>query len=205
LLLNNLGKDADRADALASQALSAHPDNAEAHYAKAWSLNVKRQYDAAIAEAEAAIADDRNLAAAHAYAGFWNIYLGHAAEGFTGVETALRLSPRDPLRYSWEYLICHLHTHLAQWDQTIEWCRKSIATHPFSYACIDLAAAYAWTGRDADAREAVAELLKLKPGFTVQQFANLKWTDNPTFQREYQRIVGGLRKAGLPEGEKPTN
>ena len=67
-------------------------------------------------------------------------------------------------------------------------------------AYIDLAAAYAWTGRDAEARAAVTELLKLKPGYTVQQWATIKWSDNATFQREYQRIVEGLRKAGLPEG-----
>jgi hypothetical protein len=43
------------------------------------------------------------------------------------------------------------------------------------------------------------------PGFTVQQWANMKWSDNPQFQREYARIVEGLRKAGLPEGEKKTD
>jgi adenylate cyclase len=43
------------------------------------------------------------------------------------------------------------------------------------------------------------------PGFTVKQWANIKWSDDPQFQREYARIVEGLRKAGLPEGEKNTN
>ena len=199
LLSANPAEDTEHADALASQALSAEPDNSMAHFAKARSLGAKKQYDAVIAEAEAAIADDRNLAYAHDYAGLVEVFLGRAAEGFAGVETALRLSPRDPAQFLWEYHVCHLHAHLAQWDQAIEWCRKSIATHPFFQAYIDLSAAYAWTGRDADARAAVADLLKLKPGYTVQQWATIKWTDNATFQREYQRIVEGLRKAGLPE------
>ena len=129
------------------------------------------------------------------------VYLGRAAEGFSGVETALRLNPRDPGRGFWEYQICHLHTHLMQWDQAIEWCRRSVATRPRWFAYLEIAADYAWTGRDADARAAVAELLKLKPGLTVQQAANAgkKMSDNPTFQREADRIYDGLRKAGLPE------
>jgi len=201
----NPAEDADRAGALASEALSAHPDSAEAHLARAVNSFVKRQWDTAIDEAEAAIADDRNLAHAYASAGFYKLFSGRAAEGFAGVETALRLSPRDPLRYSWEYDICHMHTHLAQWDEAIEWCRKSVATHPIFWAYVDLAAAYAWTGRDMDARAAVEELQKVKPGYTVQQFATIKWTDNPTFNAQYARIAEGLRKAGLPEGEKPAD
>ena len=34
--------------------------------------------------------------AAYAQAGFIKVFLGRADEGFAGVETALRLSPRDP-------------------------------------------------------------------------------------------------------------
>jgi adenylate cyclase len=203
LSIGNPGEDADRAEAVASQALLAHPDYAEAHLAKGCVLELKKQYDAAIAEYQATIAGDRNFAAAYASATFLNIYKGHAAEAFSGLETALRLSPRDPFRYWWEYQICHLHTHLTQWDQAIEWCRKSVATQPMWLAYVDLAADYAWTGRDADARAAVAELLKLSPGYTVQKFANVKLTDNPTFNQEFQRIVDGLRKAGLTEGERP--
>ena len=42
---------------------------------------------------------------------------------------------------------------------------------------------------------------KLYPDFTVQTWAGIPWGDNPTFNAQYQRIVEGLRKAGLPEGE----
>ena len=51
-------------------------------------------------------------------------------------------------------------------------------------------------------RATVAELLKLKPGYTVEQWLKYakKFTDNPTYQRELQPIIDGLRKAGLPEG-----
>lgn len=69
----------------------------------------------------------------------------------------------------------------------------------------DLAAANSWLGRDAEAKAAVASLLKLKPGFSVQQLTSLKLSDDLQFLREVQPIVEGLRKARLPEGEAPPN
>lgn len=96
---------------------------------------------------------------------------------------------------------------MAQWEQAIEWCRKSIASLPKYFAYSVPAAAYAEAGRETDARAAVAELLQLKPGYTVQQFADRynSMSDNPTYLRELQRIAEGLRKAGLREGDKKTD
>ncbi|MFZ2105914.1 MAG: guanylate cyclase, partial [Roseiarcus sp.] len=202
-------EDANRADTSASKALSVHPENAAAHLAKAFAIfagiwvgtnaNTIGQWDIVVAETDAAIADDRNLAEAYASAGLWKLFVGRAAEGFIGIETALRLSPHDPTRFSWEFEICALHAYLAQWDQAIEWCRKSLATQPYILSFLTISAAYAWAGRDADAHAAVSELLKLKPGFTVQTWAKVKRSDNPTYLLGLQRIVEGLRKAGLPE------
>jgi adenylate cyclase len=43
------------------------------------------------------------------------------------------------------------------------------------------------------------------PGFTVQDWASIKWSDDPHFKRENARMVEGLRKAGLPEGEAKSD
>jgi adenylate cyclase len=194
--------DIARAEKLADSALALQPDDAWAHMAKAEVLVNKRQWRAAISQAEAALADNPNDPKAHANLSFWNMFLGHSEDGFAGVETALRLSPRDPNVTWWQFYMCHLHTHLAQWEQAIEWCGKSIASGNASmYPFVDLAAANAWAGRDKEAKEAVAELRKLYPDFTVQTWAGIHWSDDPTFNTQYQRIVEGLRKAGLPEGE----
>ncbi|HEV7479653.1 MAG TPA: guanylate cyclase, partial [Roseiarcus sp.] len=194
--------DLARADKLADSALALQPDDAWAHMAKAEVFFDKRQWRAAISQAEAALVDNPNNPNAHANLSFWNMFLGHSEDGFAGVETALRLSPRDPSMTWWQFYMCHLHTHLAQWEQAIEWCGKSIASGNASmYPFVDLAAANAWAGRDKEAKEAVAELRKLYPDFTVQTWAGIPWGDDPTFKSQYQRIVEGLRKAGLPEGE----
>ena len=54
---------------------------------------------------------------------------------------------------------------------------------------------------------AVAELLKLKPGFTLQSFVAFgrELSDDPTYLREHSGIAEGMRKAGVPEGEQKMN
>ena len=99
--------------------------------------------------------------------------------------------------------MCHLHTHLAQWEQAIEWCGKSIAGgiqsfFPFAL----LAAANAWAGHDKEAKDAAAHLQKVYPGFTVQTWVGMHWSDDPTFNSRHERMVEGRRKAGIPEGDK---
>ena len=205
--------DLERAESLAKRAVEIQPQNGLAHLARAYSLQARvfagksGEWETLIAEAEAAISDDRNLADAYANLGFNKVFLGRAAEGFSGVETALRLSPRDPQLGNWEFYVCHLHSHLAQWEEAIEWCRKSIVTQPTDsiWSYLDIASAYAWTGRDAEAKLAVAEVLKTNPDFTVQTFNAIKWTENPTFKREYARLSDGLLKAGLPGGKSTSN
>ena len=95
---------------------------------------------------------------------------------------------------------------LAHWEQAIPWCSKAVTGLPevfFPY--VDLAAANAWAGHDKEAKDAAAQLQKVHPGFTVQTWAGMHWSDDPTFNTQYQRITEGLRKAGVPEGEKKTD
>jgi hypothetical protein len=61
--------------------------------------------------------------------------------------------------------------------------------------------AFLGSRRKAEAAAAVAELLNVRPGFTVEQLAQdgSAYSDNPTFRKEFERIVEGARKAALPE------
>jgi class 3 adenylate cyclase/TolB-like protein len=210
--------DAERAERLADEALSAEPGNAIAHFVKALvyqTLIVTKlrtppgpEWEAGIAEADAATNLDRNFAGAHAISGYWRLFLGRAAEGFVGIETAMKLSPRDPVRPVWESWICHLHSHLAQWEQAIEHCRLAAQGAPyFWFTFADLVAANAWLGRDEEAKTDLADLLRLKPDLTAQSYlaTAATYSDNAVFTQQIARMVEGMRKAGLPEGEAKTN
>ena len=203
---NDPKSDIARAEDWAERAVVADPSNSAAHMAKALVLFAKRQWSQAIAEADAAIADDPNNAEAHAARSFWKLFLGRAEEGFSGLETAFRLSPRDPRVPLWQANVCYLHDYLAQWEQAIEWCEKAVASAPENlYAWVHLAAANAWAGHEKQAREALVQLQKVYPSYTVQTYAGTHYSDDPTFNAQRARIIEGLRKAGLPEGEKKTN
>jgi adenylate cyclase len=145
---------------------------------------------------------DPNNAGAYAFAGFHKLFLGRAEDGFAGVETALRLSPRDPNVPWWQFFMCLLHMHLAHWEQAIEWCSKSAAGLPeVFYPLVGLTAANAWAGHDREAKHPAAQLQKVYPGFTVQTWLGLHPSGDPTFMARFQRITEGLRKGGVPEGE----
>jgi hypothetical protein len=104
-------------------------------------------------------------------------------------------------------MLCSLHANLAHWPEAIEWCDKAVAGGDRFWVTIAvLAAANAWASRDKEAKEAIALLHKVDPNVTVQTFqAFADANDNSTFKAEMARIIEGLRKAGLPEGEKKTN
>ncbi|TYO67829.1 tetratricopeptide repeat protein [Bradyrhizobium hipponense] len=188
-----------RADEAVGRVLRSWPDDALAHDTKGHILRARKQFEQSIAEYETAINLDRNLANAYGASGLTKLFAGRAEQLFTPVETAIRLSPRDPLLSVWLYWICHAHTHLGHDDEAIDWCSKSIATNPLWYVYIDLISAYGWKGQKDNARAAIAELNKLVPNYTVKKWANEGYSDNPVFVAQYQRIVEGLRKAGLPE------
>jgi TolB-like protein/class 3 adenylate cyclase len=191
-----------RADEAATRAISTAPNYAHAHYVKAEVLGLSSRFDAALATYDRAIALDRNHAAAYVGRARNLNVIGRAAEALAPVERAIRLSPRDPELYVWYFVLCHANTHLARDAQAIEWCLKSLATgKTFWFAYVDLASAYAWRGQNAEAAAAVAELLRLRPGYTVQTLVQegSGVSDYPAFRKEFQRIVEGARKAGLPE------
>jgi tetratricopeptide (TPR) repeat protein len=80
-----------------------------------------RRFEPAIEEYERAINLDRNFADAYAHTALVKIFSRHSAQAFRPVETALRLSPRDPELALWLFFVCHAHAHLAEWEQAIEW------------------------------------------------------------------------------------
>ncbi|MEZ2141329.1 tetratricopeptide repeat protein [Bradyrhizobium sp. DN5] len=191
-----------RAEKTVDQVLSQFPSDAMAHFVKGEIQRAKgRNLDAAVSEYMAAIGINPSLAPAHGALGAAKIRVGRSAEAFAPLQMAIQLSPRDPLLSTWYFYACHAHSHLAQYDEAIDWCSRSITVNPFWIAYADLAAANAWTGHEPEALAAVGELRRLMPNYTVALWLQdgSEWSDNVVFLAEFQRIAEGLRKAGLPE------
>jgi tetratricopeptide (TPR) repeat protein len=193
--------DLARAEALNNEALSAYPTDAMALFVRGDILRGRKQFANAIATYEAALAINRNLAPVYGAMASALLRAGRSADAIAQIDRAIRLSPRDPQLSFWLYVKGHAYTHLARDEDAIEWCLKSLAASaaPYWLNYVDLASSYAWLGRNEEARAAIQALLVLKPGYTVGNWRGEGWSDHPVFLREYDRIIAGLQKAGLPE------
>ena len=190
------------AEAKLTKALSSVPDHARGHmYLGVVDIFTMRAAQG-IAECEHALALDRNLASAHHFIGVGKICLGHAEETEAHVVEALRLSPRDSLAYIWMTIAGTAKHHIPSWEQAVAWLRRAIeANRNFPQAYFWLAAALAQLGRHDEARSAVKAGLALNPTFAISR-ARAAYTarsDDPTYIAGLERILDGMRKAGVPE------
>jgi adenylate cyclase len=90
--------------------------------------------------------------------------------------------------------------HLSRFRDAITWCEKSDSASPYFFSLADLVASYAALGEREKAAAAKAQLLKLKPEFSITWYKNLKLSDNPVWEKEIEEnIFAWMRKAGVPE------
>ena len=189
------------AETAITEALTLAPGNALAHFVHANILHVSGATERSLRELEFAITLDRNLAWAHADAGFMKVLLGRAEEAEADLINAIRLSPRDPGLDRWYALLGIADLFLGRLKSALDRLRKSVEINPnVAVPHFFLAAASALSGRSAEAREARKAGLQLDPNFTVARFRNERRSENPTFLAQRERIYEGMRLAGVPEG-----
>lgn len=197
---------ADRAERLASaenaaaKALSAAPDDPGAHFCMGSVLIFSNRAAQGIAECERALALDRNFALAHSTIGFAKIALGRAEETESHVQEAFRLSPRDSRAHVWAHTAAGAKLQLEKDEEAVAWERRSIEfnrNHPMAH--LYLTAALAQLGKLDEARAAAMTGLALDPTFTIRRFRANNWSDNPVYLAGRERVIEGLRKAGVPE------
>ncbi|MGY4427919.1 TolB-like protein/tetratricopeptide (TPR) repeat protein [Bradyrhizobium sp. F1.13.1] len=183
-----------------SEALRLAPSNALAHFVQANLLHISGATERALRELELAIAIDRNLAWAHADAGFLKVLLGRAEEAEVDLTNAIRLSPRDPGLDRWYALLGIADLFLGRLEAALDRLRKSVEMNPnVAMPHFFLAAALALSGRVNEAREVRTTGFDLDPHFTVARFRNERRSESPTFLAQRERIYEGLRLAGVPE------
>ena len=178
------------------------PEHARAHLYLGIVLGWTKRVEQGIAECERALAIDRNLATAHAVIGARKIYVGRAEETEAHVREALRLSPRDTEAFYWLMFVGTAKVFLGRHEEAVDWLRRSIEANPNNpLSHVFLAAALALFGRLEEARAAARTALTVNPQATIARFRATfaSFSDNPVYLAGLERIVEGLRKAGLPE------
>jgi len=183
-----------------TKALSLAPENAIAHLL----LGVVQMHtDRAlqgIRSCERALDLDRNLAAAHAQIGDCKSVLGQPEETEAHIQEALRLSPRDRDVYLWCMFAGLAKFQLGREEDAVVWLRRSIeADRNFPSSHFILGAALAHLGRLPEARSEAQAGLAMNPTFTIARLRASVPSDSPARIAGLERVIDGLRKAGVPE------
>ncbi len=183
----------DRAYQLAQQALALDDSLPNAHILLGWTYVFRRQSDQGLAEVQRAIALDPNSATGYSNLATMMGELGRPAEAIDYAKKALRLDPQGRTGYllieGWAY------TQMGRYAEAIPIFKLYIARFPHNFAAYaNLIVDYTELGRDQEAREEAAELLRLYPQFSLE--ALLKRVAQK--DKKYQKLArNDCLKAGL--------
>ena len=134
----------------------------------------QRQFDAAIAEAEKAVAIDPNAPDGHVALAWAMIFGGRAQEALAAVEMAMRHDPQHPGDYM--YVLGMARLGLDQHEDAATALRRALERSPeYSEVNIPLAAAQAHLGRQKEARAAVKRYSSVWRSFATNVDGVLGW------------------------------
>ena len=163
------------------------------HTGLGYTLVMMRQYDEAIPHVERGLELEPNSAdVVYIYANVL-LYLGRQEESISFFQSAIRLNPIPPNTYLRHFAVALRDT--GRYEEAIVQLKKAIEREPrdiMSY--VVLASTYNMAGREKEAREAAAEVLRINPKFSLEQFAKIHPYKDPAAKDRY---IESLRKAGL--------
>jgi len=162
-------KSIERAEELAQKILSLDDTDAEAYFTLGQIYLLKGQHEESAAAFQKTIAINPNHADAYAIlsAPLW--YMRKFEEALESMNKAMRLNPTPPIWYYGSQGECY--RGLGLYEKAIEVCKKALRLHPDHPSNIaNLVLAYSAMGRVNEARATAAELLRIKPDFSVEPF-----------------------------------
>jgi len=183
----------DRALELAQKALILDDTQLLGRLLLSYIYRQKRQYEKSIAEIERVIELNPNYADAYAHLAGRLYAVGRGEEAIASAKKAMRLNPISPWFYL--YWLGMAHWVMEQYDEAIAAYKKVLHQYPTNVvAHIALTASYSLLGREEEARAEAAEVLRLDPKFSVNNYAKRLPFKN---QADTERYADALRKAGL--------
>lgn len=129
----------------------------------------------------------------------WNhVYRQDVQAGLAAFDRAEELSPRDPFLFNLHFGRAYANGLIGEFDKAIRLARLGLTAGPgVTWAYRDLASFCANAGRQEDADDAVAALMRSYPGLTIKRVVD---SMPPATQSRHHSFVDGLRRAGVPEG-----
>lgn len=180
----------DRALELAQKAVALDNADSRGHSELGFVYMYKKRLDLALREYETALSLNPNDADVMAEMADVLVYAGRSEEAVELLLKAMRLNPFFPDWYLW--YLGGAYFQLEQFEEAVLTLRRMI--NPTESRRL-LAASYAYLGLMEEAQEQARLLLIAHPDFTVEGWRSTQPFINPAGT---ERLLGGLRKAGLP-------
>jgi Flp pilus assembly protein TadD len=148
---------------------------------------------------ERSLALNPNAAHAWSICGWAQAFCNRPAPAIEALQRAMRLSPVDPDRWSFEGGLALAHLVAGRYEEVIEWANRALDAQPRAAAVVGYkAAACGHLGRVEEGRASIARLRELRGGgFTVTSAE--KALGKFASPEVLAIFLEGYRKAGLPE------
>jgi adenylate cyclase len=179
---------------LGEKAIALDESEAFGHASLGYFYTWARQFDKAVAHAEKALSLDPNSYAILFNSGATLAFSGRPEEAIPLLQKAIRLDPFAPAAILFNTLsIAYRMT--GRFDEAVEQAKKAVEREPENpYTYLPLASACILAGREAEARAAAAQVLKIDPTFSAEQYVKiLPFRD----KSQIDRTLDAFRKAGL--------
>jgi TolB-like protein/tetratricopeptide (TPR) repeat protein len=189
-----------RADEAATRAVELDPQMTRALLSLGQVRSYQGRFEESLDVLDRTLALNANMAFVYQWQGIDHILMGNARLAIRPLETCIELSPRDRHLSTLTRNLALAHLHLGEDDKALHLGERSVHQHPVwprSYET--LAAAYAVNGLMDDARATVDVLLRHWPGYSITQHRAEMTSNRPAFLVQRERLLDGLRSAGLPE------
>lgn len=190
--------DLHAADLALQAAIRIAPDSMIVRGAQCHILRAMRQFEAAITRCSEAAKSFPAYSFLHKEVGYNRLMLGQLDEALAEFREADRVAPDSRLRWSWNQGMGLVYLMRGEDEKAVDLLSRAAleapnAGHPAAY----LASAYALVGREQEAHDALAHYLKLWPNTSLSNFGPMVGT--AAFNSKMERVIAGLRLAGLPE------
>ena len=183
-----------RSDDYVEAALSLDPQNADAHCARALTLLIRGQHEAAVQSAESAIDLAPGSADIAAFSSLVFNFSGYPDRAKLQIERAMRLSPIYPAWYLGD--LGFAQRLLGHYDDAIRAFREYGERHGPGFGQADLTIIYDALTRPDDALEQARQLLAARPDFSIASWRQTQHYSDPA---RLAADIAALRKARLPE------
>jgi tetratricopeptide (TPR) repeat protein len=151
----------------------------------------------AIHAAQRAVGHNDNSSFANMTMSFVLSASGRASEAFSHAELALRLSPRDPMRWAFEITRGLALVALRRYEESEQSLKTaSLYDQAGFWPHVHLANLYVLMGRIEDARKSVRQAMAMRPGLTISHVIT---TSAVAGKKGYEHYLENLKLVGLPE------